>query len=88
MTLADLPAELTLAQTAELMRISVLEAHRAAAAGELPLVVAHGRRFVDARQLLKELGVCLRDGGAPRLVRVPGSMGARAGERGCSKDAS
>jgi hypothetical protein len=86
--LADLPAQLTLEETAELMRIPVLEAHRAAAAGELPLVRGNGRWFVDSWQLLQELGVSLRDVGAPGLVRVPGRVSPGEGKRSCSKDAS
>lgn len=78
MALVDLPALLTLEQVAELMRVTVLDAHRAAATGELPMVRSRGCWFVDTRELLRELGVSLRHDGTPRLVAVPGGGGATA----------
>lgn len=57
MQIPDLPALMTVAETASFLRLDVDLVAQAVALGDLPLVVVDGEIRVDTDQLLFELGV-------------------------------
>jgi hypothetical protein len=57
MQIPDLPALMTVAETASFLRLDVDLVAEAVALGDLPLVVVDGEVRVDTDQLLFELGV-------------------------------
>jgi len=91
MVLLDLPDLLTVEQAGALLRLDALSVRRALVAGELPTVALHGKRLIDTKALLSELGVTFGPQSAPEALAIVAGVSrleSCLARRTSSKDAS